>query len=170
MSEEQQLAEKYGDRWLAIKLLEQDEEVTAKIHNSDVLNIVRASVEHLRTIFHEEPEMVIADRRYGFISGACQETVKSTVESRHSASDMIDAVVTNRLLGLPIFLVLMYLVFVLTFKAGKYPMGWLEMFFGWLGQAIANFWPASAESWLKSLLVDGVIGGVGGVIVFFRTF
>jgi ferrous iron transport protein B len=166
LSEEQRLAEKYGARWLAIKLLEQDEEVTANIHSSEVLDIVRPSIEHLRTIFHEEPEMVIADRRYGFISGACQETVKSTVELRHSASDMIDSIVTNRLLGLPIFLVLMYLVFVLTFKVGKYPMGWLELLFGWLGQSVTNFWPAGSESWLKSLLVDGVIGGVGGVIVF----
>jgi ferrous iron transport protein B len=108
----------------------------------------------------------MADRRYGFISGACQETIKTTVELRHNYSDMIDAIVTNRMLGLPIFLILMYVVFFLTFKMGKYPMGWLEWLFAWAGQAIAGFWPAGSESWLKSLLVDGVIGGVGGVIVF----
>lgn len=163
---EQQLAEKYNPRWLAVKLLEQDSEITEKIHNKELLELVTAGIEHLRTIFGDEPEMIIADRRYGVISGACQETIKSTVESRHSRSDMIDAVVTNRILGLPIFLLLMYLAFFLTFKFGEYPMGWLEQFFGWAGATIAGFWPAGSESWLKSLLVDGVISGVGGVIVF----
>ncbi len=164
--EEQQLAEKYSPRWLAVKLLEQDSDITAKIHSQDVLDTVTARTEHLKSIFADEPEIVMADRRYGFISGACQETIKSTVESRHSSSDMIDAVVTNRILGLPIFLILMYLVFFLTFKIGEYPMGWLEQFFDWTARTIIGFWPAGSESWLKSLLVDGVIGGVGGVIVF----
>ena len=159
-------AQKYGPRWLALKLIEQDTDLAEKVRSGEVVGAVKASIEHLRRIFKEEPEIIIADRRYGFISGACQETIKSTVESRHSASDMIDAVVINRILGLPIFLILMYVVFFLTFKIGKYPMGWLELFFGWAGGAIAGFWPPGSESWVKSLLVDGVIGGVGGVIVF----
>ena len=163
---EQELVEKYGSRWLAVKLLEQDSDITVKIHSREVLEAVTASIEHLKDIFADEPEIVMADRRYGFISGACQETIKTTVESRHSTSDMIDAIVTNRVLGLPIFLILMYLVFLSTFKIGKYPMGWLEQFFGWAGTTIGGFWPAGSESWLKSLLVDGVISGVGGVIVF----
>jgi len=166
ITNQQQSAQRYNSRWLAVKLLEQDSEITEKIHNKEVLETVTTSIEHLRTIFGDEPEMIIADRRYGVISGACQETIKSTVESRHSRSDMIDAVVINRILGLPIFLLLMYLVFFLTFKFGEYPMGWLEQFFSWAGATIASFWPAGSESWLKSLLVDGVIGGVGGVIVF----
>jgi ferrous iron transport protein B len=164
--EEPSLAQKYGPRWLAVKLLEQDSDVTAKVHSKEVLDAVGAGIEHLKTIFAEKPEIIIAGGRYGFISGACQETVKSTVESRHTTSDMIDAVVINRILGLPIFLILMYLVFQLTFSIGAHPMSWLEQFFGWGGNAIAGFWPAGSESWLKSLLVDGVIGGVGGVIVF----
>jgi len=163
---EQQLAEKYGSRWLAVKLLEQDSDMTAKVHSKEVLELITARTEHLRGIFADEPEIVMADRRYGFISGACQETIKSTVELRHSTSDMIDAVVTNRILGLPIFLILMYLVFFSTFKIGEYPMSWLEQFFGWAGKTIAGFWPTGSESWLMSLLVDGVIGGVGGVLVF----
>ncbi len=160
------LAEKYGARWLALKLLEQDGDILTKLQNRDVIDAVRKSIEHLRDIFGDEPETVIADRRYGFISGACQETIKTTVELRHNTSDLVDAVVTNRILGLPIFLLLMYLVFQLTFSIGTYPMGWLEIFFGWLGNTIAGFWPAGSEHWLKSLLVDGIIGGVGGVIVF----
>ena len=163
---ERQLAQKYDPRWLAIKLLEQDSDITSKVHHKEALDTIGASIEHLKSIFGDEPEIITAGQRYGFISGACQETIKSTIESRHSKSDMIDAVVTNRILGLPIFLILMYLVFQLTFTIGTYPMGWLEHFFGWAGRTIAGFWPVGSENWLKSLLVDGVIGGVGGVIVF----
>jgi ferrous iron transport protein B len=163
---EQQLVEKYGSRWLAVKLLERDSDITVQVHSREVLEAVTTSIEHLKDIFADEPGIVMADRRYGFISGACQETIKTTVESRHSTSDMIDSIVTNRVLGLPIFLILMYLVFLSTFKIGKYPMGWLEQFFAWVSITIAGFWPVGSESWLKSLLVDGVIGGVGGVIVF----
>src|SRR3990170_855640 len=101
---EPRLGERYGARWLALKLIEQDSNVAEKISSPEVLRAADASVGHLRDIFGDEPEIVIADRRYGFISGACQETIKSTVESRHSASDMIDAIVINRSLGLPIFL------------------------------------------------------------------
>jgi len=165
-SEEHKLAQKYGPRWLAIKLLEQDSDVASKVHSRQVLDAVSAGTEHLKTVFGDEPEVIIADRRYGFISGACQETIKSTVELRHNTSDMIDAVVTHRIMALPIFMILMYLVFQLTFTLGAYPMGWLEVFFDWAGKTITGFWPAGTESWLKSLLVDGVVGGVGGVIVF----
>jgi len=160
------LLEKYESRWLALKLLEQDKNITSNVERKEILDVAVSCIEHLRTIFGDEPEIIMADRRYGFISGACQETIKSTVELRHSASDAVDAVVTNRILGLPIFLILMYLVFLLTFKTGEYPMGWLEQFFDWAGKTITGFWPAESESWLQSLLVDGVIGGVGGVIVF----
>jgi len=163
---ENHLTKKYGTRWLALKLLEQDEEIIANVGNREVLDIVAASTEHLKSIFGDNPEVVMADRRYGFISGACQETLKTTVELRHNYSDIIDTVVTHRILGLPIFLLLMYLTFVLTFKIGKYPMDGLEWFFGWLANTLAGFWPAGSDSWLKSLIVDGVLGGVGGVLVF----
>ncbi|MBN2316884.1 MAG: ferrous iron transport protein B [Sedimentisphaerales bacterium] len=166
VDKEQELTEQYGARWLAVKLLEQDDDITEKVRNREILDAVQNSIEHLKSIFADEPDVVMADRRYGFISGACQETIKMTVESRHNYSDMIDAIVINRILGLPIFLVLMYLVFFLTFKIGAYPMGWLEMFFEWASQAIAHAWPAESAAWLKSLLIDGVIGGVGGVLVF----
>jgi ferrous iron transport protein B len=163
---EYSLIQKYDSRWLAVKLLEHDDDITAKIQDRNVLDAVTTSVDHLKDIFRDNPEVIIADRRYGFISGACQETIKTTVELRHNYSDMIDAVVTHRILGLPIFLLLMYLTFVLTFKIGGYPMGWLEWFFGRLGDIVAGLWPAGSDNWLKSLLVDGIIGGVGGVLVF----
>jgi ferrous iron transport protein B len=163
---EQSLVAKYGARWVAAKLVEQDEDVVAKVQDESVRQAVQQSIAHLKEIFADEPEVVMADRRYGFISGACQETIRSSVERRHDTSDTIDAVVTHRILGLPIFLLLMYVVFFVTFKVGDYPMGWLETFFGWLAAGVNGYWPAAGPLWLRSLLVDGVIGGVGGVLVF----
>jgi ferrous iron transport protein B len=163
---EKTLADKYGSRWVALKLIEQDDEILSMVQDREVRDIVNKSVAHLRDVFRDEPEIVLADRRYGFISGACQETIKNSVERRHDASDVVDAVVTHRVLGLPIFLVLMYAVFWLTFTLGEYPMTGLEWLFGWLGNMVSGLWPEGSESWLRSLLVDGVIAGVGGVIVF----
>jgi len=165
-TKEGDLADKYGSRWVALKLIEQDDEVVGKIQHQEVLDAAAKSVAYLRNIFRDEPEIVLADRRYGFISGACQETIKNTVERRHDASDVIDAVVTNRFLGLPIFLLLMYAVFWLTFTLGEFPMQVLEGLFGWLGTALSGLWPAGSESRLRSLLVEGIIAGVGGVVVF----
>jgi len=163
---EPELSQKYGSRWLALKLLEQDSEIIEKVHSKELKEAVLKSVEHIRGVFKDEPEMLIADRRYGYISGACQETIKITVEARHSKSDMIDAIVINPFLGLPIFLLLMYVVFQSTFTVGEYPMGWLAGLFAWSGNAITSVWPAEEVQWLRSLLVDGIIGGVGGVVVF----
>jgi len=156
----------YSARWLAIKLLENDSEVRELVDSADVNRQVDASTRHLRMIFGDSPELVIAGRRYGFISGACQEAVRSTVEARHTLSDRIDTVLTHSLAGVPIFLAMMYLVFYLTFTLGEYPMGWLEQLFAWAGGAISGLWPAGTDSILRSLLVDGIIGGVGGVVLF----
>ncbi len=158
--------EKYPIRWIALKLLEGDTEVLEWVKEAAVCEQIEASRKHLKTILGDNADIIIADRRYGFISGACQETVKDTVQSRHDTSDMIDAVLTNRYLGLPIFAVLMFTVFYSTFKVGKYPMGWLEQLFGWLGAAIYNSWPQDTLLAVRSLVVDGIIGGVGGVVIF----
>jgi ferrous iron transport protein B len=158
--------QKYGLRWLAVKLLEEDPEVSLQVKKAELAERVRDSVEHLESIFKDKPQIVMADRRYGFISGACTEAIKSTVEARHSLSDSIDAVIIHKVFGLYIFLFLMYIVFFLTFKLGAYPMAGLEWLFdsaaGWLEKA----WPVGSMLWLKSLLIDGVIAGVGGVLVF----
>lgn len=155
-----------NSQWQAVKLLENDKEIRKKIGSPEMLAAVEKSAERIEKIFGDHPEIVIADRRYGFISGACQEAVRSTVEARHTLSDRIDAVVTNRALSFPIFLGLMYLVFQLTFTLGDPPMGWIENLIGWLGDIVNTCWPRGSESALKSLLVDGIIGGVGSVIVF----
>ena len=153
-------------RWTAVKLLENDAEVKEKVGAGEVHALVKAEQERLESLLGDTPEMLIADGRYGFISGVCQETVRSTIEARHTASDRVDEIVIHRFWGLPIFLGLMYLVFWLTFTVGTPPMDWIEGFFGWLGEAVAGLWPEGSESLLQSLLVDGVIGGVGGVRVF----
>ncbi|MBI5592332.1 MAG: ferrous iron transport protein B [Deltaproteobacteria bacterium] len=153
-------------RWLSVKLLENDKELRATVASSEINDQIEKSASQIEKILGEYPETAIAGRRYGFISGACQEAVRSTIEIRHTISDRIDAVVTNRVLGIPVFLGLMYLVFQLTFTLGEPPMGWIEAFFGWLGGVVQGWWPEGSESLLKSLLADGIIGGVGGVIVF----
>ncbi len=163
---EHHLVKKYGTRWLALKLLEQDTDILDKGHSKEVIRTVAQSVERISRHFGDEPEIVIADRRYGFISGACTESLRQSVEARHTASDIADTLILNRLLGLPIFAALMYAVFKLTFWLGDPPMGWIESGIGWLGDFVSGFWPEGTESPLHSLLVDGIIGGVGGVVVF----
>jgi len=157
-------------RWLAVKLLEGDaevrEQVLERVGDAALIEAAEKGSKRLESLLGDSPEAIIADRRYGLISGACQEAVQSTAEARRHLSDRIDAVVTNRLLGLPIFLGLMYLVFQLTFTLGEPPMGWIENGFKWLSTLVSGFWPAGSESLLQSLLTDGVIGGVGGVLVF----
>jgi len=169
---EEALRGRYNSRWLAVKLLEGDEEVHADVEEaaSDseaIFSAVEEAAHRIRRDFGEDPEVAIADQRYGFISGACREAVRQTVESRHTMSDRIDQVATSRALGIPIFLGLMYLVFKLTFTLSEPLMGWVEAFFGWLGGVVSGLWPGGAESALQSLVVDGIIGGVGGVLVFF---
>ncbi len=159
-------SEKYEMRWLAMKLLENDKEMRARIVSPTINEQIEASIAHIEKVLGEPADTVIAGARYGFISGACQEAVRSTIEIRHTISDRIDSIITNRVLGIPVFLGLMYLVFHLTFTLGDPLMGWIENLFGWLGGTIEGWWPAGSESLLKSLLIDGIIGGVGGVVVF----
>jgi ferrous iron transport protein B len=153
-------------RWIALKLLEGDTDLREHLGHDGLIDAADKAAQYLETLLGDSVEALIADGRYGFISGACQEAVRSTIESRHTRSDQIDSVVTNRILGLPIFLGLMYLVFQLTFTLGSPPMDWIEAGFTWLGETVGGFWPEGSESLLRSLLVNGVIGGVGGVLVF----
>jgi len=159
-------ARRFGSRWVALKMLEGDRQILALPHSGQLLTAVESAIRELEKHYHESPDIVIADRRYGFISGACQETVRTTVQSRHDVSDVIDKVLTHPLWGLPIFAAGMYVIFYLTFTAGAYPMGWLESLFGWMGTTLNAHWPTNGSDDLRSLVVDGIIGGVGSVIVF----
>ena len=109
----------------------------------------------------------VMSRYHGFVDGLVRAvTLRRPREDARALSDLADTILVNRVLGLPVFLAVMYLTFWLTFTVGAIPMGWLESLFGALGAAVSGLWPAGTTSPLRSLLVDGIIGGVGGVIVF----
>jgi len=153
-------------RWLAVKLLEGDADVGERLADPGLQAAAAEAAHRLESALGDTPEALIADRRYGFISGTCHEALRAAAESRLSASDRIDAIATHRVAGLPIFLGLMYGVFQLTFTLGAPPMEWLDAAFNALADAVGGLWPPGAASPLRSLLVDGVIRGVGGVLVF----
>lgn len=119
--------------------------------------------QHLLQQHGIDPEMAIVDGRYAFVRGACRETVKYSPENKVDVTEKIDHVLLNRVLGLPIFLALIWLLFQITFTLGAHPIEWIDAGFSWLGGVWGNALP---DGLIKSLLVDGVIGGVGGVIVF----
>ena len=164
---------KYAPRWLALKLLEEDpvvsERVGAMPGGPGLIAEAEKSVRHLRSIYGDDVDTIIADRRYGFISGLVKETVKRSSAQRMTASDQIDKVVTNRVLGIPIFLVAMWIVFQVTANASGPYNDWVG---GVIGGPITNWVLAIlgvlglGGTWVESLLVDGVIAGVGGVLVF----
>lgn len=162
------LMQKYNSRWLALKLLENDSEVIKRIKGSpyqqQILTQVEKSNVHLKGIFGDNPEAIIADRRYGFISGACSEAVKKTFEIRHTISDRIDKVLVNRVLGLPIFLGIMWLIFKFSFVLSKPAMKWIELAQLWLSNLLVRFLPVGSA--VRSLIVDGVVAGVGSVLIF----
>ncbi len=111
--------------------------------------------------------MHVMSRYHGFVDGLVHAvTLRRPREDARALSDLADAILVNRVLGLPVFLAVMYFTFWLTFTVGAIPMGWLESAFAALGVLVSGFWPAGASSPLQSLIVDGIIGGVGGVVVF----
>jgi ferrous iron transport protein B len=169
---ERQIAQRNGNlshyrlRWLALKLLENDSDVQRRVGSEDILRASQFSIERLQADLGDDPEFTIADRRYGHISTVCGGAVRQPDVRGDVRSDRIDAVLTHRVFGLPIFLAAMYLVFQLTFTLGAPVMDLIEAGFGWLGGAITTYWPGGPDSPLVSLMVDGIIGGVGGVLVF----
>jgi len=131
------------------------------LDREEILRARDESLAHLKSIYREDAETLIADARYGFISGLIKETLRKPAVERRTLSDTIDKVVVNRWLGIPIFLALMYGVFWFTFTLSGPFMDWIDEAFGWLaGQA------SSIGGWFGSLLGEGIIGGVGSVLVF----
>jgi ferrous iron transport protein B len=158
---------KYSTRFLAIKLLENDkdlEQVVSTLPNgADILAVRDHEEERLRQVLNEESEQAITDAKYGFVAGALRETFVDNHQEKSRTTHFIDAIVTHRIWGYPIFFLFMYLMFEVTFSVGQYPMDWIESGVAWLGEYINIHMP---EGPLKAMLVDGVIGGVGSVIVF----
>ena len=160
---------KYSTRYLAIKYLENDseiEKVVEALPNRD--EIISARFDESRRIeelLQTNPESAIVDAKYAFVQGALKETWQPAQERRakHSLSEKIDAVVTNKWLAFPIFILLLYVIFEGTFTIGDYPMRWIE----WLVEKFSDFVSAyMPEGMLKDMVVDGIIGGVGSVLVF----
>jgi len=169
-----QEASEKASRWLALKLLEEDSEIVSQMEASVVgggaiLAQARKSVAHLRTVYGDDAETIIADRRYGFISGLIKEVVRRPAVERLTLSDKIDRIVTNRVLGTPIFLVAMWFVFKMTAEVSGAYLDWVD---GLIGGPITRWAVAILNlvglggTWFESLTVDGIIAGVGGVLVF----
>lgn len=159
---------KYSTRFLAIKLLENDKDIEQRVistlPNGEEVIIVRdKEAERIRLSMNEDSEQAITDAKYGFITGALKETYTEKNQNTEMFTRIVDSIVTHKIWGFPIFFVFLYLMFECTFVFGEYPKGWIE----WLVEQIASlaetFMPAGP---LKDLIVDGIIGGVGGVIVF----
>ena len=162
-------AEKYRHipaRFFAIKLLEHDTAAMRLEEFKSVHAALEEEILHLRKKHAIEADTFMADRRYAMLAGACSNSITMTHERRREISDKIDAVMTNKYFGLPIFLLIMYVTFYFTFVAAEPLMGWIENFFGWMGDGIKNLWPAEKYSYLRHFVTDGLIGGVGGVLVF----
>lgn len=160
---------KYSTRYLAIKYLENDKEIEKIVESlPDRDEIIAARYEEhkrIEGILASNMESALVDAKYAFVQGALAETYvpASGKRRRHTITDKIDAVVTNRWLAFPIFILLLYLVFSGTFVIGDYPMQWIEWVVEKFGAFVAS---TMHDGWLKDLIVDGVIGGVGSVLVF----
>ncbi|MDD3408532.1 MAG: ferrous iron transport protein B, partial [Methanobacteriaceae archaeon] len=154
-------------KWVAIKLLENDEAITGRVQNSkNAAEILRASKKvkkHLQDVFNENSEEVLANARYGFIDGLVKEAVDKPAVEKPTTSDKIDKVVTNKILGIPIFLGIMFAAFELTFTLSSPLQNLIQYGFNILG---AEIYVVLGHTFLSSFLVDGIIGGVGGVLVF----
>lgn len=157
----------FSPRYLAIKMLEGDKEVHSLLAHDEKYaqwnSLCEKKRRDIEDTLHEDVEQAIANEKYGFISGALQETLQQGKGEERNMTRMIDSLVTNRVIGIPIFVFLMWLMFEATFVLGAYPMGWIQAGVDALAGLLHTFMP---EGPLKDLLVDGVIGGVGGVIIF----
>lgn len=167
ISENENIRHKYSTRFLSIKLLENDKDLEGMVKtlpNGDkILEVRDREKQRIREVMNEDSEQAITDAKYGFISGALRETFVDNHQDKERMTRVIDAIVTHRVWGFPIFFLFMFLMFEVTFVLGAYPQDWIESLVNVIGTFISN---NMAEGPLKDLLIDGIIGGVGGVIVF----
>lgn len=154
-------------RYLSIKLLEGDPEISRTVealpNGQQILQIRDKEVAHIESLMETDSETAFTDARYGFISGALRETYQQNKIKDVTATQIIDLFVTHKILGFPIFLFFMWAMFETTFQLGSYPMEWIEGLVDMISNLCRSQLPEGA---LKDLIVDGIIAGVGGVIVF----
>jgi len=157
----------YSSRYLAIKLLEKDKYAHSILKGVDnyqaIKTVTDIEIRKLESTFKEDSETLITDAKYGFIAGALKETFLEGTQEKRRATEVIDTFITHKLFGFPIFIFFMWLTFYTTFTLGEYPMSWIDTGV----QALRSFMQGiMAEGPLKDLLIDGIISGVGSVIVF----
>lgn len=161
------LPHRFSPRFVAIKFLEEDPEITSRLEKypqyEKWVDIRDKLEKRCQTVLNEDVASAISADKYGFIQGALAETMQGNIEKEEKSTKIIDAFVTNKLFGFPIFLLVMWLMFWATFEIGSYPMEWIESLVSWISGEIGEYMSPGP---LKDLLLDGIIGGVGGVIVF----
>ena len=167
ITKNESIRHKYSTRFLSIKLLENDKEIgniVRQLPNGEkILETRDKEAQSIGKTMNEDSEQAITDAKYGFISGALKETFKENEVEREQATRVIDSIVTHRIWGYPIFFLFLYIMFEGTFVLGEYPMMGIE----WLVEQIGNLFNSYMPNGpLKDLVIDGIIGGVGGVIVF----
>jgi ferrous iron transport protein B len=154
-------------RYLSIELLENDKEYSKNItrcaNSDEIIEAAKKEYQRLEKLFSDPLETVITDLRYGFISGALKETLKINKVEKLQKTQIIDNYLTNKYLGIPIFIFFMWFTFFTTFKLGGYPKHWMELGTVKLSELISNILPSGI---MRDFFVDGIIGGVGGVVVF----
>ena len=165
------LASKYMPHWVALKMLEADSEILSEVRatNAELFEELDAmrkkAISHVRSTLNTNLESIITDYRYGFIRSLLRDGIvtQDAGKDRLALSDKLDRVLTNALLGPIIMIGVLYLMFQVTFTLGAYPQGWVEDGFGLLGEVCTTLLP---EGLAQSLIVDGIIAGVGGVVSF----
>lgn len=171
LSEEKILIDRYHPHWTALKLLEGDTKVQESVREArpdlapEILSYCEGIEEKVKAATQATCESVITDARYGYIRGLLAQGVvkQDPGKDRLALSDRLDKILTNRFLGPLIMIGVLYLMFVITFNLGAYPQAWLEDFFAWMGSELGDHMD---DGLLKSLICDGIIAGVGGVVSF----
>ena len=161
------ITDKVSSRYYAIKLLEKDKAAEFSLSRWETFDEIKktadSEIKRLENITREDTESLITDSRYGFISGALKETFEKSTKIRRTNSEIIDAFLTNKIFGFPFLFFIMFVTFYATFEIGKYPMQWLELLISFLSSKMSTILPPGP---LTDLIVNGIMGGVGSVIVF----
>ncbi len=168
LQRDQDLRAHYSTRYLAIKYLENDSDIAKIVEALPFADELRSARDEeaarIQRLLGSNAESAIVDAKYAFIQGALAETYTHAERPpKHTLTDKIDAIVTNKWLAFPIFIAILYLIFSATFTLGEYPMNWIDALVGKLGGLVASL---MVDGWLKDLVVDGIIAGVGSVLVF----
>lgn len=158
----------FSSRYFALRLLDNDEHTKENIsyleNSIEIIETAQQEIQRLENLLHENTQTLITDARYGFIRGALKETLKpSSKAKKQNFSQKIDELLTGKYTGFPLFLLLLWIMFQTTFKLGQYPAEWINLSVSWLGNIVGNLLQSGP---VRDLIVDGIFGGVGGVLVF----